>query len=68
VRKKAEKLDRKNSELMTEILPHIVALPGCVEILAVLRERKIPHGIGTSSKRGDLKVPIKILGTPSISE
>jgi HAD superfamily hydrolase (TIGR01509 family) len=62
--KKAEELDRKHSEIMKEILPYIVALPGGVEILADLRERKIPHGIATSSKRGGLKVPIKILGIP----
>jgi HAD superfamily hydrolase (TIGR01549 family) len=62
--KKAERLDLKHSEIMKEILPHINGLPGGVELLAELRNRKIPHGIATSGSREGLKGPIKILQIP----
>jgi HAD superfamily hydrolase (TIGR01509 family) len=60
----AARLDERHSEIMKDLLPQAPPLPGAVELLRTLRERNIPHGIATSSKRSDLSGPLNILGVP----
>jgi HAD superfamily hydrolase (TIGR01509 family) len=61
----AAQLDQRHSVIMKEaLLPQAQPLPGAVELLRDLRERDIPHGIATSSKRHDLEGPLQTLGVP----
>lgn len=57
---KAIDLDQGHSKMMKELLPGTEALPGAIELLQDLRERKIPHGIATSSERDALRGRIRI--------
>jgi HAD superfamily hydrolase (TIGR01549 family) len=57
-------LDQGHSKIMKELLPGAEALPGAIELLQDLRERKIPHGIATSSERDALRGLIGILRIP----
>jgi HAD superfamily hydrolase (TIGR01509 family) len=47
---------------MKELLPKVSVLPGAVELLQDLRQRKIPHGIASSSGRDAMQEPLRILG------
>ncbi|MBV8812454.1 MAG: HAD family phosphatase [Acidobacteriaceae bacterium] len=57
----AADLDQRHSEIMKDLLPEAQPLPGAVELLRDLREREIPYGIATSSKRDDLEEPLRKL-------
>ncbi len=61
---KAAELDQRHSEIMGELLPRIEPLPGAVDLLRDLRDRKIVHAIATSSKRADMQKPLQMLGIP----
>jgi HAD superfamily hydrolase (TIGR01509 family) len=58
----AETIQRRHSELYREILPERRPLPGAVELLAELRERRIPHGIATSGRRPEIDASLEVLG------
>ncbi len=58
---KAAELDQRHSEIMRELLPRTEPLPGAVDLLRDLRDRKIVHGIATSSKRADMQKPLQRL-------
>ncbi|HEX2973639.1 MAG TPA: HAD family hydrolase [Tepidisphaeraceae bacterium] len=55
-------LDRRHGELFHQFLPHPVPLPGAVELLRLLRRRKILHGIATSSTHADTEKALAALG------
>lgn len=58
----AEKLQRRHGELFREFLPDRRPLPGAVDLLRELRERKIPHGIATSGRRPEIDRSLDALG------
>jgi HAD superfamily hydrolase (TIGR01549 family) len=58
----AEAIQRRHGELFRELLPARRPLPGAFELLAELRETKIPHGIGTSGRRPEIDASLEALG------
>jgi HAD superfamily hydrolase (TIGR01549 family) len=58
----AEAIQRRHGELYRELLPERRPLPGGVELLAELRERRIPHGIATSGRRPEIDASLEVLG------
>jgi HAD superfamily hydrolase (TIGR01509 family) len=58
----AERIQRRHGELFRELLPGRRPLPGAAELLAELRESKIPHGIATSGRRPEIDASIEALG------
>jgi len=64
----AEALQRRHGELFLESLPERRPLPGAVELLRLLRETKVPHGIATSGRRPEIDASLDALevGTETI--
>jgi HAD superfamily hydrolase (TIGR01549 family) len=64
----AEALQRRHGELFLESLPERRPLPGAVELLRLLRETKVPHGIATSGRRPEIDASLEALevGTETI--
>ncbi|HZE72397.1 MAG TPA: HAD family hydrolase [Pyrinomonadaceae bacterium] len=64
----AEALQRRHGELFLESLPERRPLPGAVELLRLLRETKLPHGIATSGRRPEIDASLEALevGTETI--
>ena len=58
----AEDLQRRHGELFREFLPDRRPLPGAVELLRDLRERKIPYGIATSGRHPEIDRSLEVLG------
>jgi HAD superfamily hydrolase (TIGR01549 family) len=58
----AEAIQRRHGEVFRELLPARRPLPGAFELLAELRETKIPHGIGTSGRRPEIDASLEALG------
>jgi HAD superfamily hydrolase (TIGR01549 family) len=58
----AEAIQQRHGELFRELLPARRPLPGAFELLAELRETKIPHGIGTSGRRPEIDASLEALG------
>jgi HAD superfamily hydrolase (TIGR01509 family) len=58
----AEAIQRRHGELFREILPERRPLPGAIELLRVLREEAIPHGIATSGRRPEINASLEALG------
>src|SRR6185436_20394386 len=58
----AETLQRRHGELFHEFLPQRRVLPGAVELLQLLRERGISHGIATSGRRPEIDASLEALG------
>ena len=58
----AEDLQRRHGELFREFLPDRRPLPGAVELLRDLRERKIPYGIATSGRHPEIARSLDELG------
>ena len=54
--------DERHSEIFKRILPEPRALSGAVELLALLRERRIRHGIATAGKRAEIAPALALLG------
>ncbi|HWI56645.1 MAG TPA: HAD family hydrolase, partial [Bacillota bacterium] len=57
-----KRLDHRHGELFHQFLPRPVALPGAVELLRLLRRRKILYGIATSSTHADAEKALAALG------
>jgi HAD superfamily hydrolase (TIGR01509 family) len=58
----AEDLQRRHGELFREFLPERRALPGAVELLRALRQRKVAYGIATSGRRPEIDRSLEVLG------
>lgn len=58
----ADALQRRHGELFEEFLPERRALPGARELLRVLREARIPHGIATSGRHPEIDASLAALG------
>jgi HAD superfamily hydrolase (TIGR01549 family) len=58
----AEDLQRRHGELFREFLPDRRPLPGAVELLRDLRDRKIPYGIATSGRHPEIDRSLEVLG------
>lgn len=58
----AEELQRRHGELFREFLPERRPLPGAVELLKDLRQRKIAYGIATSGRRPEIDRSLEVLG------
>lgn len=58
-RRKLERADKRHGELMHEYLPRPRPLPGAIELLKDLRQRRIIHGIATSGNPNDMKIALK---------
>ena len=58
----AEELQRRHGELFREFLPDRRPLPGAVELLGELRQRRIIYGIATSGRRPEIDRSLEVLG------
>lgn len=56
-----ERLGRRHAQLFHKLAPIGSPLPGAVKLLTFLRKSKVPHGIGTSGKRAEIKSSLKAL-------
>ena len=57
----AEELQRRHGELFREFLPDRRPLPGAVELLAELRQRRVVYGIATSGRRPEIDRSLEVL-------
>ena len=57
-----EEIQRRHGELFRELVPERRPLPGAVDLLAHLREAKVPFGIATSGRRPEIDASLEILG------
>jgi HAD superfamily hydrolase (TIGR01549 family) len=57
-----EELQRRHGELFRQFLPERRPLPGAVELLATLGERRIAYGIATSGRRPEIDRSLEVLG------
>jgi len=60
----AAELQDRHGELFRELLPDRRPLPGAVQLLRELREKRIPHGIATSGRRPEIDASLEALGVP----
>lgn len=58
----AEELQRRHGELFREFLPERRPLPGAIELLRDLRQRKVAFGIATSGRRPEIDRSLEVLG------
>jgi HAD superfamily hydrolase (TIGR01509 family) len=58
----AEDLQRRHGELFREFLPERRPLPGALELLGELRQRRIIFGIATSGRRPEINRSLEVLG------
>jgi len=58
----AEALQQRHGELFIEAMPERRPLPGAVELLKLLRDKGIPHGIATSGRRPEINASLDALG------
>ena len=58
----ADAIQRRHEELFQEFLPERRPLPGAIELLRLLREQKVPHGIATSGRRPEIDASLEALG------
>src|SRR5262249_28237487 len=58
----AEELQRRHGGTFRGFLPERRPLPGAVELLSDLRERKIAYGIATSGRRPEIDRSLEVLG------
>jgi HAD superfamily hydrolase (TIGR01509 family) len=58
----AETIQKRHGELYRELLPERGPLPGAAELLAELRDGRVPHGIATSGRRPEIDASIEALG------
>jgi HAD superfamily hydrolase (TIGR01549 family) len=61
-REEAERLQRRHGDAYREFLPRPRSLPGAVELLKLLREAGIVHGIATSGRRPEINASLEALG------
>ena len=60
----ASALQGRHDEFYRALLPRPRPLPGAREILALLREAGVPHGIATSGRRPAIDPSLEALGVP----
>jgi HAD superfamily hydrolase (TIGR01509 family) len=58
----AERLQVRHGELFRELLPERRPLPGAVQLLRLLREQDVTHGIATSGRRPEIDGSLAALG------
>jgi HAD superfamily hydrolase (TIGR01509 family) len=58
----ARRLQDRHGELFLELLPERRPLPGAVELLALLAQHGVPHGIATSGGHPDMDASLVALG------
>jgi HAD superfamily hydrolase (TIGR01509 family) len=58
----AESLQRRHGQLFRELLPERRPLPGAVDLLRLLRDQKVIHGIATSGRRPEIDASLDALG------
>lgn len=58
----AEELQRRHGELFREFLPERRPLPGAIELLRDLRQRKVAYGVATSGRRPEIDRSLDVLG------
>lgn len=58
----ADAIQRRHEELFQEFLPERRPLPGAIELLRLLRQQKVPHGIATSGRRPEIDASLDALG------
>ncbi len=58
-------LQDRHGELFRALLPRRRPLPGAVPLLALLRERGVPHAIATSGRRPDIDESLAALEIPA---
>jgi HAD superfamily hydrolase (TIGR01509 family) len=59
-----QRLQQRHGAVYKEILPERDPLPGAVDLLRHLRDKRIAFGIATSGKREDVKPSLAALGVP----
>jgi HAD superfamily hydrolase (TIGR01549 family) len=59
-----EEIQQRHGELYRELLPERRPLPGAIDLLAELRERRITHGIATSGRRPEIDKSLEALRVP----
>jgi len=57
-----EAVQRRHGELFRGLLPERRPLPGAVDLLAELRERRVVHGIATSGRHPEIDLSLAALG------
>jgi HAD superfamily hydrolase (TIGR01509 family) len=58
----AEELQRRHGELFREFLPERRPLPGAIELLRDLQQRKVVYGVATSGRRPEIDRSLEVLG------
>ena len=58
----ADAIQKRHEELFQEILPERRPLPGAIELLRLLREQNVSHGIATSGRRPEINASLDALG------
>lgn len=58
----ADAIQKRHEELFQEILPERRPFPGANELLRLLREQNVPHGIATSGRRPEINASLEALG------
>jgi HAD superfamily hydrolase (TIGR01509 family) len=58
----ADAIQKRHEELFQEILPERRPFPGAIELLRLLREQNVPHGIATSGRRPEINASLEALG------
>jgi HAD superfamily hydrolase (TIGR01509 family) len=61
----ARAVQARHGELFREMLPERRPLPGAIDLLAELRERRITHGIATSGRRPEIDASLAALLVPA---
>ncbi len=59
---KLQRIEKRHSQLLHRLLPRPEPLPGAVELLKGLRQRRILHGIATSGKPEEMQIGTRGLG------
>ena len=59
-----KQVDRRHAELFRRFMPRPQPLPGAVELLRFLRQKRVPHGVATSNRHPRIKSSLKALGVP----
>jgi HAD superfamily hydrolase (TIGR01509 family) len=58
----ARAVQARHGELFRELLPERRPLPGAVQLLRELREKRVVHGIATSGRRPEIDASLEALG------
>jgi HAD superfamily hydrolase (TIGR01549 family) len=61
----AGRIQARHGELFRELLPERRPLPGAIDLLRWLRDRKVPHGIATSGRHPEIDNSLAALGVPA---